>query len=205
MLRDELIEYYNRCVTFGLECRYDIWGYKVENNLVLLTDYYGKRVSELTIPDGIDGICSGAIDKLQYCLKSLNLNDVKRLEVESLFDYSLEEIIAPNLEYIGEAGLKSCSSLTKFVGDKVIKLGVDAFRDCSKLSTVSLKNVLCIDNSAFYECSDLVEIDAPQVEYIGSYAFAGCDNLVDINLNAGTVICDGAFRWCKKLKVNVLE
>lgn len=204
MFRDELIDYYNRCITFGLPCIYENWEYKVENGLVYLTNYFGKVDEDFKILSGVDALSLDVLFDGCKRLKKLDLNEVSYLlKSENLQSFLLEEIIAPNLKVIGDESLLGCESLKTFIGDKVEKVGINSFRDCSNLELVSLNEVLFLDNSSFMECSKLKNISIPKVEYIGSFAFAGCDELIDVSINDGTIIADAAFRWCGKLNKNI--
>lgn len=203
--RDELIEYYNRCITFGFNCVYEDWEYRVEDGIIYLTNYYGKIDDEFQILPGIDALSLDVLFDGHKKLKKLDLNDVSYLlKSENLQSFLLEEIIAPNLKVIENDGLLGCESLKSFVGNKVERVGINSFRDCSNLETVNLNEVLYLDNSSFMECSKLKNISIPKVEYIGPYAFAGCDELKDLSINDGTIVCDAAFRWCAKLKKNIM-
>lgn len=197
-LKKDLIDYYNRCLAFSMECKYEDWKYTVKDDTIIAVKYCGEYLDEIKIPDGIECISEGSIQKKR--IESLDLNQVKYLMTRSLSETCIRNIKAPELIWVSEGSAYECTELKSFKADKVIEIGIDAFRKCDNLENVSLKSVRFIENAAFMDCDNLKSVDIPNIRYLGSLSFAGCTSLKTIELKPGVVVSEGAFRWCHSLK-----
>ena len=203
ILKEDLIEYYNRCLVFGTKCEYNNWGYTVKDDTIIGTKYHGKYTDNFVVADGIECLTAESFDKGK--IDELDLNQVKYLSSNSFKEMVVTHIRGPELIWVGDGSLFKSQELKTFVADKVVEIGIDAFRKCDKLEKVSLKSVKAIQNTAFMDCDNLREISIPNVNYIGNLSFAGCTNLRDLTLKNGVIVSEGAFRWCKNLKQYILD
>lgn len=199
-VKQELIDYYDRCLAFGVKCVYDNWEYKVVDNVIIGTKYLGDSTEHIDIVDWIECLCEDSLCDTANTLKSVNLNKVLYLDINTFAETRLESIIANELLFVGQCAFFNCRELKEFRADKLVSIGVDAFRKCVSLNEIHCDNVSNILSCAFMDCDSLKNAHIPNVLHIGNYAFAGCSSLSDIKLQDGVILSDGAFRWCDKLK-----
>ena len=156
------------------------------NKITGLTDY-GKTLTEIVIPDQIDGVSITSIgsDAFYNCS-------------------SLTSITIPNsVTSIGDYAFHYCTNLTRItIGNSVTSIGDYAFKYCSSLTSITIPNsVTSIGSYAFYGCSSLKSVTIPNsVTSIGDRAFYNCYRLTSITIgNSVTSIGSSAFESCVNL------
>lgn len=162
--------------------------YIVGNNGTIKITDCDKSVTEIIIPNEINGIPVTSIEKdaFRHCNK-------------------LESITMPNsIISIGNFAFYVCSSLTSItIPDSVTNIGFEAFGVCSNLTSIKLsQNIITIDGYAFSGCKTLTSVIIPDsVTNMGNAVFTNCDNLASVKLsdNVNKIGCF-AFKNCKSLK-----
>lgn len=153
----------------------------VTENLVIPSDYNGKKVTELTSDgeyiDGRNRVVSVTIP-----------NSITTIGYQSLFELrSLKNIEIPNsVTKIEDFAFGYCASLTEIkIPESVKTIGLCAFDRCASLATVTLSEGLEeIGRQAFAYCEALKRIHIPKsVKCIGIWAFDGCDTLEEITVD----------------------
>ena len=132
---------------------------------------------------------------------------------ESLFELSkLEAVkIGSDVEKIGQAAFRSCSTLSTITFDKRICLMTidgNAFRGCKSLKSVEIPSTVeRIGQAAFSGCTSLCSLSIPaSVETIEQETFYGCTSLRAMEIPASVeVIGQSAFKGCKSLTEVVFE
>lgn len=117
--------------------------------------------SVLMIPDGTEGICTGAVD--QKTGASIN------------FKRKIKKINFPDtLEVLMPCCFKDLMELEVIELPETVKeIGEDAFSDCLKLSTVIMPEMMrLLDSYAFRNCFSLKKVVLPsKLEHLGKNAF----------------------------------
>ena len=198
--KQELSDYYDRCMAMGAECVYEDWEYKVQEGLIVALKYIGEITEHLKVADWIDCLYCDSPNKVKSRLKTVDLNKVRYVDINTFAETYITSIKADELLYVGQCAFNTCTALREFKADKVVEVDVDAFRKCFNLREVNLPSVTKISSCAFMDCDNLKKADLRNVISIGNYAFAGCDSLEDVNVQDGVILSDAAFRWCSKLK-----
>lgn len=130
---------------------------------LLKEPYYPWCITNVTIPEGVTGICE-----------------------QAFFNYiSLTSITIPNsVTSIGRMAFYNCSHLESItIPEGVTDIGQNIFFGCSSLTSITIPNsVTTIDYNAFYGCTSLTSITIPDsVKSIGMWAFKNCSSLTTIN------------------------
>ncbi len=166
--------------------------FNISGNSVTGLTSHGKTLSQITIPNAIDGVSITSIGKeaCYYCNKLTSV------------------VIGDNVTSIGNYAFRDCRSLTSVkIGDNVTSIGNYAFYYCNKLTSVVIgDSVTSIGGGAFERCSSLTSVVIPDsVTSIGNYAFRYCNRLVEVynkstlNIVAGRV--DNGYVGCYALAV----
>ncbi len=147
----------------------------------VLIKYIGTG-SEVTIPDGVTSIGTGAFEDFTS-LKSITIPD--------------------SVTYIGNKAFENCTSLERItIPDSVESIDFRAFRGCTNLTSVTISNsVTSIEDYVFEECTSLTNVTIPDsVESIGNGAFAFCTSLESVTIPDSVIyIGAGAFQDCTSL------
>ncbi len=160
---------------------------------------------ELTIPDGVTGIGSGAFI---YCVKLTSVTlpeSVKSIGSDAFSGCSgLKTFTIPKyVTEIANGTFSGCTGLTSIsILGSVTRIGSLAFYGCTGLSSITIPNsVMEIGILAFSGCTGLASIDIPNnVKTIYEFAFQGCSNLASVSIGDGvTSIGIYAFVGCSKL------
>lgn len=201
MLKQSLIEKYNRNIVFNIQSEYNDFVYEVYNNKLRILKYIGKKGEELVIPDVFDIIGSFFYEN------SLNLNDLIQLDMSNISILENYSFIGSNLQIvkgnfvreIGQESFSLCSDLKSLDIENVEIIHSGAFKSCQSLERINLLKLRILESYGFNECTNLRQANMPQLYFIGEWAFAGCDNLKNLPISNGAIIGEGCFRWCKKL------
>lgn len=162
--KDEFIDYYNRCLLFGIsvceDAKFKIGRYKNISCCI-------RRVqdSSVRIPDFVTEI----YNEYSYSnmkIKELDLNKVTTICRDGLcyFD-GLRSLNAPNVKTIGSYGLYSCRTLDNVNFSKLKYLGSRAFCSCINLKYFSSEKLETLSMSSFVATS-LNELNVPNVKEI---------------------------------------
>ena len=154
--------------------------YTVEGNKITGLTPYGKTLTQLVIPNAINGVNITSIGSSAFS-GCASLTSVT---------------IGNNVQSIGSYAFRGCTELTSVtIGGGVQSIGSDAFYRCTSLKSVTIgENVQSIGSWAFWGCGSLTSITIPNsVQSIGSSAFSGCYKLVEvINKSPSITIEKGA-------------
>lgn len=172
LTRKELIDYYNRCLTFNLfvdreYVEYDKYKYKVVGKDIWLKEINSKITKSLVI-DPIFDVFDVYWGKKYEKVKSLDLGSITKLN--KTFDSSILEVVYMN---------------------HVKKIPSECFFDCEKLRELHIDNCISIGEYAFCRCN-IGKLHADKVKYVGKKAFSesaieklylGNTNLVNYSLD----------------------
>lgn len=166
----------------------DIFIYEITgNNEIVITGVNDKTVTELNIPDKIDGKKVTGIGELAFC------------DCSELVSVTMEE----NIKEIGAASFAGCAKLTSVdFADSVEIICDSAFRGCILLEKINFSlNLKEISEQAFYDCENITSLKFPErLEKIGADAFYNCYKITTLNIPASvSEISDGAFSACMGL------
>ena len=119
----------------GLPMRFAVEEY---DDHVVLVRYLSKQVSELVIPDEINGKPVTEIDKICFC-KHPEINEI---------------VFSDNLVKIGDQAFALCSGITKLhLPDSITEIGYFAFRDCTGLREIIMPaNLKRLQTGTFSFC-----------------------------------------------------
>lgn len=139
--------------------------------------FYGnKRVTAVTIPDGVTTIGDSAFEN---CIALTTVN------------------LPASLSEIGWGAFKSCEKLAAVTfPDGLKRIGDEAFRFCDGLGTVTIPaGVEQFGTEVFGGCSTLTSVTVEEgVTEIGAAAFQNCEQLTDVTLPDSLIaIAAGAF------------
>lgn len=151
--RNDLIEYYNRCITFNLLSgddfvEYGKYRYKVVGKEIWLKDIISKITKTLIIEPLFDVWDVYWLDDLNNKVRVLDLGSITKLNQG--FDGSDLEIVYAN---------------------HVKKIPSECFYECQNLKELHIENCISIGESAFDRC-ELTELHADKVKYVGNSAFS---------------------------------
>jgi len=178
-----------------------------ENGGVCITKYLGGDVTELKIPENINGrpvtgIGEKAFERIYFTYVRLpdSLTHIDKEAFDACF--YLEAVELPDsLTSIGESAFNNTALREIYIPDSVTELGNGVFSNCSDLNSVRLPSGLKkVPDSAFFS-SGIASVDLPDtVTEIGRDAFNSCDNLKSVYLPENvSIIGDSAFEWCSSL------
>lgn len=213
------------------------WRYMVQEDgtiRILLCTSKDKKITEITVPEEIDGkaVTAIGVDKVKklndmvflFCpLQSIRFPDsITNVGANPLIGCKVTDIqVSLNHPYLAtiDGVLFSkpdkrlvCYPRAFTFEDYRIPQGVKIIGDYALSYNTALKrveipdSVTIIGERAFNHCDALSEVDMPDsVTSIGSYAFASCYLLSDFHLPANlTSIGEYAFYFCKSLKSIVI-
>ncbi len=131
----------------------------------------------------------------EYPIKKINISNCKGL-AENAFamGVSLEEVIAPSVETIGENAFFGCNAL-KVLDLSGYETSFPAWNfpsGCKSLVEVYIPKMPTIENGVFNGCSSLEILDASGATSIGPQSFIGCTSLKELHL--GSVSWDGVLQ-----------
>lgn len=167
--------------------------------------FYGCKIKEIEIPDGITSIDDYAFYDCESLIKITIPNSVTAIGTHAFSGCkSLTEIAIPNtVTVIGEETFSGCESLSKItIPNSITNIDKFAFLGCTSLTEIVITNsVISIGVCAFAGCKSLTEVAIPNsVTYIRSSAFQYCSNLTQIIIpDSVTSIEDSAFWGCSSL------
>ncbi|MCM1438068.1 MAG: leucine-rich repeat domain-containing protein [Roseburia sp.] len=172
------------------------------------------KLNEITIPDGVTSIGSGAFSGCNKLIQKENgVLYVDKWIIDC--DNTVTEVTLRNdTKGIADSAFSYCSKLTSItIPDSVTYIGNYAFENCSGLTSITIPDsVTSIGDYAFKYCNGLTSITIPDsVTSIGRQAFNNCSRLIiyceaeskpsgcDDNWNGGGVIIRVPVIWdCKK-------
>ena len=153
------------------------FGYEVQGNGVVITEFKDKTVTEVVVPAEIDG------------LPVVGIKEGTFSECSALANITAEE----DSMFIGFEG-----NLYTKDGGKLV-----CFAPANKATEFTVPEfVTSIDAYAFAGNANLTSVKVPaNVKELGAYAFYGCEKLEKVELPEGlTAIKEGAFSECAVLK-----
>lgn len=160
-----------------------------------------KCKGEITIPNTVTSICSGAFFG-DSDLTAVKIPDsVTSMDIAVFFDcYNLTKAELPNsLTSIPEWTFMACENLTSVnLPDSLTSIKERAFGDCESLTEVNIPDgVTSMGLCAFDGCKSLKEVTIPDsVTSIGDYAFDNCKNLKSVTIpESVTEIGEQAFGY----------
>ena len=178
--------------------------YTSNDNIGRYAFYNCRRLTSLTLPDGITTIGNYAFDGCSG-LTSLNLPaGITEIGICAFFGcHGLTSLTLPaSLTTIGSSAF-SCTGLTSLnLPDGITTIGYRAFESCSGLTSLNLPaGITEIGSFTFCDCSGLTNLNLPAgITNIGEGAFSGCSGLTSITLPASiTKIDHSAFHGCMGL------
>lgn len=163
--------------------------YKIGNDdTVTITGYDDKTLTDIVIPDTIEGLPVTAIGDAAF-YDSSKITSIK---------------LPSTLKKIGNSAFKYCNSITSMdIPDGVTSIGNGVFDKCKSLETITLPNSLTtIGYNAFNSCEKITELSIPYgVTSIGESAFSYCKSLERITIpDSVTSIGESAFYYCTSLE-----
>ena len=167
--------------------------------------YYCKKISNITIPEGVTVIGSSAFEECSNLSSIMIPGRVTKIGSQAFYRCeNLSSITIPeSVTEIGSFAFYYCKKISSItIPEGVTVIGSYTFEGCSNLSSITISgSVTEIGNSAFSYCSKLSSITIPEgVTAIGSWAFSNCSNLSSITIPEGvTAIGNYAFYYCSKL------
>ncbi len=163
-----------------------------ENVLTGITDKAKETMTEIVVPEKIDGVQITEIGRSAFSganlLRSVTLPDSITVIGAYAFGYcsALENISLPSrLTEMDRAAFISCESLTSIdVPDGVTTISESTFASCGSLTSVRLgANVTAVNSDAFINCRKLSYVELPEsLRSIGESAFSQCVALKNIDL-----------------------
>ncbi len=174
-----------------------IFSYEISDGNIAITGLTneGKKLSEIIIPDKIDGkdVTSIKYKAFYSCagLTSVTIsNSVTSIGMQAFEGCTgLTGITIPNgVTTIGQSAFQGCTSFISInIPDSVTSIGALAFKGCIGLTGITIPNgVTTIGQSAFQECVLFTSINIPDsVTSIGAGAFSNCTSLSRITVSGG--------------------
>ena len=159
--------------------------------------FYGKTLTEITIPKGVTSIGKRAF--ANSSIASVELPEsVTSIGDEAFARTPIESVRIPSsVKKMGSGICSSCKNLKEAVIDEgVTTIGSSAFDSCEQLVDVQMPETLeKIDDFAFAYCDSLQKADFPDsLKVIGVHAFFDDPMFSDFTLPSGlTAIRYGAF------------
>lgn len=189
--KDEFIDYYNRCMLFGLTVCVDA-EFKIGKFKNISCGLFRVEDEEVRIPDFVSEIYCNNQYRGNLCIKRLDLNKVTTICSNGLQNcYKLESVLAPNVKTIGSYAFYYCSSLKGLDAPKLKYLGECAFSSCSKFSFFSSERLEKINEYTFNGTS-LKELNTPNLREIRNIGRINDINSSDDTFKA--VILNGSDR-----------
>ncbi len=171
---------------------------------------YDKNVSEIVIPDTIDGLPVSAIGENAFwkcpCLTSVTMPDsLVSIGKMAFQECGFESIAIPEgVTKLDTWAFCHCEDLVTVMLPKTLKsVGYGVFQDCVSLENIVLpESITEISANMFLNCEFLEKITVPEgVTSIGNGAFGGCYSLRSINIPENvTEIGTYAFNDCMRIK-----
>ena len=165
-----------------------------------------SREKHITVPDGIEEICTAAFSG-QASVETIWIPDSVTKICPNAFEgcASLKTVRLPSgLTAVEDYTFRNCTSLEEIqIPDLTKKIGWSAFEGCASLKRASLPSGLKeIEGRAFLGCSSLEEIQIPpKVKEIGRWAFQDCTSLKSLELPKSVKrIGEEAFSGCSSLR-----
>ena len=90
---------------------------------------------------------------------------------------TLNNVVAPNVESIGQYGFSDCASLISGDFPKVTSLGNYSFNSCNKLTTINVPLADSVPTAAFYGVRMVNRFDFHRITSIVTSAFAVCTGI----------------------------
>ncbi|MBO7475119.1 MAG: leucine-rich repeat protein [Ruminococcus sp.] len=151
--------------------------YEISDGKATLIRFNDRTLTDIVIPDDIDGIPVVGFNKTQFTL----VKSMKTIK----FGNNITEIPAFSFE-----GFKELETIE--LGKGIETIGEYAFRNCDSLKNIIFSDGLkLIKHAAFSECSSLVSVELPDsLEKLEYNAFAYCENLESVNLGNGLEYLD---------------
>lgn len=170
----------------------------VENNIIVDITDYARTLSNIEVPNQINGVDILGIGMSVYSgcsnLKSVTIaSSIKVIGQEAFRTCMALESVKfednSNLESIEQRAFTSCMALSTFdfgVNNNLQRIGQEAFRYCTALKNIIFPGKLVdIGNNAFETCGLVSVVFPPSLKKIGSSAFALSQSLEEVTFNKG--------------------
>lgn len=175
-----------------------------------LVEYTGTDLTEIDIPDNVNGYKVTSIDKNVFYNNTVIEKVGIPITMKNIGDYafsgctSLKEVILPwTVSTMGHSVFYGCSSLENaYVNALISAVPADTFNNCSSLKNVVLSiTIKSIGKRAFFNCTSLSAFpDCYQITEIEQSAFSN-SGLVELDLpDSLESISSKAFSNCQELK-----
>lgn len=153
MDRQKFKDYYNRCISLGLDCVIDNFKYVLHDDIIELVDYLGDEKA-IIVEDGVDV-----------------------LGKKCFYKKSIEHVTLPStVTYICNSAFRESSVKTVILNTNLdVIIDNNAFCD-SLLSNINLENVISIGFKAFTK-TQIKFVDISKCKFIGKRAFDSCKML----------------------------
>lgn len=156
MIDNEILEYYDRCVTFGLDCEIEDFIIKIEDSKIIATKYVGEPLSVMTLPNFIDKLSSEVFsDDVKDKLSKIDLSNVSELDADVFRRSELESVKANYLLRISDTCFKDCINLKQISIPNVEYIGYMGFAGCENLVNISLSDGVILSDGVFRWCYHL--------------------------------------------------
>lgn len=208
-LREEAIDYYNRCLLLGIKC--------IFNNYEIYYDYANDKLKlislleETEIIDVInifDEVCSNCLPLHNNVTKEIYFGDKLNLVAVLAFrgNYTLNKVVFKTLErlVIEEQAFIDCYLLSDIIAENLVSIGDEAFYNCTSLKNINLSHVEEIGYECFYKCSSLVYLKLNSIKTLGYGSFKYCYNIKDVYIGEYLkVLEDETFLGCNTYTVKI--
>lgn len=183
--KDEFIDYYNRCICFGLTVCEDAV-FKICESKYIMLDLKKVKDSYVKVPSFVDSLAYLPPNPYTWThsnkyIKELDLNKVKTIGGFALEGYDIEVLHGPNLLAIGSEAFRSCNKLKSLDLPKLRQVGDKAFYFCTHLESFNAPSLVTISKEVFRNCYSLTSINVPNLRELKFLGYGANHNIINLN------------------------